>query len=140
MVEALARMTAAEVRARVGHPIIDADGHVVEPPDFWTTYMDPAYRARAPQLFVDTDGKERVRLEGKVLGGPSGLGLVGAIGARQGATSVNITYAEGRRGGFDPHARIPDMDVDGIDAVFLYPSLGLFAGAVDDPRARQAAE
>ena len=37
------------------------------------------------------------------------------------------------KGGFDPHARIPDMDVDGIDAAFLYPSIGLFAGAVDDP-------
>src|SRR5437867_608349 len=40
---------------------------------------------------------------------------------------------EGKKGGFDPHARIPDMDADGIDAAFLYPSLGLFAGAVSDP-------
>ena len=34
----------------------------------------------------------------------------------------------------DPHKRIPDMDADGIDAAFLYPSLGLFAGAIEDPR------
>jgi len=26
------------------------------------------------------------------------------------------------------------MDVDGIDAVFLYPTLGLFSGAVSDPQ------
>ena len=26
-----------------------------------------------------------------------------------------------------------EMDLDGIDAAFLYPSLALFAGAVDDP-------
>jgi hypothetical protein len=44
-----------------------------------------------------------------------------------------LKYAEGRKGGFDPHARIVDMDADGIDAAFLYPSLGLFAGAVEDP-------
>jgi hypothetical protein len=25
------------------------------------------------------------------------------------------------------------MDLDGIDAAFLYPSVGLFAGAVHDP-------
>ena len=25
------------------------------------------------------------------------------------------------------------MELDGIDAVFLYPTLGLFAGAVQDP-------
>src|SRR3989441_7530265 len=114
--------------------VIDSDGHVLEPPDFWAEYMDPAYRERAPQLFVDTDGKERLRIEGKVLGGPTGLGLVGAIGARQGAASINIKYIEGRKGGFDPHARILDMDLDGIDAAFLYPSLGLFSGAVQDPQ------
>ena len=37
-------------------------------------------------------------------------------------------YKDGRKGGFDPHARIPDMDLDGIDAAYLYPSIGLFAG------------
>jgi len=114
--------------------VIDSDGHVLEPPDFWAAYMDPAYRDRAPQLFVDTDGKERVRIEGKVLGGPTGIGFAGAIGARQGAAPMNIKYIEGRKGGFDPHARIPDMDLDGIDAAFLYPSIGLLSGAVEDPQ------
>ena len=113
--------------------VIDSDGHVLEPPDFFAQYMDPAYRDRAPQLFVDTDGKERLRIEGKVLGGPKGLGFAGAIGARQGKASTDIKYIEGRKGGFDPHARIPDMDLDGIDAAFLYPSLGLLSGAVEDP-------
>src|SRR5712691_2068753 len=114
--------------------VIDSDGHVLEPPDLWAAYMEPAYRDRAPQLFVDTDGKERVRIEGKVLGGPTGIGFAGAIGARQGAAPMNIKYIEGRKGGFDPHARIPDMDLDGIDAAFLYPSIGLLSGAVEDPQ------
>jgi predicted TIM-barrel fold metal-dependent hydrolase len=96
--------------------------------------MDPAYRERAPRLFVDHDGKERLRVEGKVLGSPKGLGLIGAIGARQGTVDdAKMKYVEGRKGGFDPHARIVDLDLDGIDAAFLYPSLGLFAGAIDDP-------
>src|SRR5439155_947038 len=115
--------------------VIDADGHVLEPVDLWDTYIDPAYRDRAPRLFVDSDGKERLRVEGKVLGSPKGLGLIGAIGARQGAVSdATMKYVEGRKGGFDPHARIVDLDVDGIDAAFLYPSLGLFAGAIEDPK------
>ena len=29
--------------------------------------------------------------------------------------------------------RIKDLDLDGIDAAFLYPSVGLFSGAIDDP-------
>ena len=88
---------------------------------------------RAPRLFVDTDGKERLRVEGRVLGGPKGFGLLGAVGARDGTVSDDMKYTEGRRGGFDPHARIADLDLDGIDAAFLYPSLGLFSGAVKDP-------
>jgi predicted TIM-barrel fold metal-dependent hydrolase len=56
------------------------------------------------------------------------MGGIGGVGARQG-----VKYEEGRPDGFDPHKRIPDMDLDGIDAAFLYPSMGLFAGAVHDP-------
>src|SRR5205823_14324446 len=32
-----------------------------------------------------------------------------------------------------PHVRMIDMAADGIDAAFLYPSLGVLAGAVEDP-------
>ena len=118
--------------------VIDADGHVLEPVDIWDKYIDPAYRDRAPRMIIDTDGKERLLVEGKVLGSQKGFGVVGAIGARQGAVADDtMKYVEGRPGGFDPHARIPDMDLDGIDAAFLYPSVGLFAGAVKDPGARR---
>ena len=62
------------------------------------------------------------------------MGGIGGVGARQGVvSSETMKYEEGRPGGFDPHKRIPDMDLDGIDAAFLYPSMGLFAGAVHDP-------
>ena len=114
--------------------VIDADGHVLEPVDLADQYMDPAFRDRGPRLFVDDSGVERLRLEGKVFGPPKGLGRLGAIGLRQGAMPETIKYEEGRKGGFDPHARIKDMDMDGIDAAFLYPSIGLFSGAIEDPR------
>src|SRR5262249_27323147 len=52
--------------------VIDADGHVLEPLDLWEKYMDPAYRDRAPRLIIDTDGKERLLIEGKILGSPKG--------------------------------------------------------------------
>ena len=45
-----------------------------------------------------------------------------------------MAYKDGKLGGFDPHKPIPDMDADGIDAAFLYPSLGLFSGAIHDPK------
>jgi predicted TIM-barrel fold metal-dependent hydrolase len=115
--------------------VIDADGHVLEPLDLWDRYIDPAFRDRAPRLVIDKDGKQRLLIEEQVLGSSKGLGVVGAIGARDGTVAeLDMTYADGRKGGFDPHARIPDMDLDGIDAAFLYPSLGLFAGAIHDPQ------
>ena len=29
--------------------IVDADGHVLEPPDLWTRDIDPKFRDRAPK-------------------------------------------------------------------------------------------
>ena len=118
--------------------VIDADGHVLEPVELFDTYIDPTYRERAPRLVVDKDGKERLLIEGAIYGSTKGLGIVGGIGARDGsvpeATEATMKYVDGRPGGFDPHARIPDMDLDGIDAAFLYPSIGLFSGAIKDPK------
>src|ERR1700755_602418 len=114
--------------------VIDSDGHILEPLTLWDDYIDPAFRERAPKVVVDTDGKQRMVIEEQVLGSRQGMGGLGGVGARQGAvSSETMKYEEGRPGGFDPHKRIPDMDLDGIDAAFLYPSVGLFAGAVHDP-------
>src|SRR5262249_57553449 len=82
----------------------------------------------------ETGGKEGVVIEGRMLGSKKGLGLLGGIGARQGDVADDtMKYVDGRKGGFDPHARIVDLDMDGIDAAFLYPSVGLFSGAIQDP-------
>ena len=120
--------------ARV-YNVIDADGHVLEPVDIWDKYIDPAYRERAPRIIVDTDGKERLQVGEQVLGSQKGFGVIGAIGSRDHEVDENtMKYIDGRKGGFDPHARIPDMDLDGIDAAFLYPSVGLFSGAIKEPK------
>ncbi len=113
--------------------VIDADGHVLEPFSSWKEYLEPAFRDRAPEMVIDESGKERLTVEGKLLGNPRGIGSLGAVGVRQGTVKADsLKFAKGRQGGFDPHARIIDMDLDGIDAAFLYPSVGLFAGAVED--------
>jgi len=120
--------------------VIDADGHILEPLDIWDNYMDPKYRDRAPRLVLENEsGKEKLEVEGQLLGSQQGMGGIGGVGARQGkVNSAEMKYEEGMPGGFDPHKRIPDMDLDGIDAAFLYPSMGLFAGAVHDPNLASA--
>src|SRR5262249_61362515 len=94
------------------YEIIDADGHVLEPVDLWDKYIDPGFRDRAPRIIVDTDGKERLLVEGKVLGSPKGFGVIGAIGARQGAIDQGtMKYVDGRRGGVGAPGRIPEVDL-----------------------------
>ena len=115
--------------------VVDADGHILEPLNLWLDYIDPAYRDRAPRLVTNANGKQQLQIDTMMAGSAErGLGAIGAIGARDGHVIADgFEYSQGRAGGFDPHKRIPDMDMDGIDAAFLYPSIGLFVGGVVDP-------
>jgi uncharacterized protein len=115
--------------------VVDADGHILEPLNLWTDYIDPAYRDRAPRLVTNNNGRQQLQVDTALLGSAErGLGAIGAIGARDGHVIADgFEYSQGRAGGFDPHKRIPDMDMDGIDAAFLYPSIGLFVGGIQDP-------
>lgn len=122
--------------------VIDADGHVLEPSDMWLNYIDPKFRDRAPQLVTDEKGNEFFRAGDQPLtkGGSMGegerprkLGTLGGI-TLQGAPELRErSYGDSEEGGHNPHVRIKDMDADGIDAAFLYPTLGLMLGAIKDP-------
>ena len=39
-------------------PVVDADGHIFEPPDLWQKYIDPQYRDRAVRIDHDEKGWE----------------------------------------------------------------------------------
>src|SRR5439155_27116573 len=62
--------------------VIDADAHVLEPPDVWQRYIDPAYRARAIRVRRGTDGRDLLEIDGRpaslttpeMLGGFGGMG------------------------------------------------------------------
>jgi hypothetical protein len=80
----------------LAYKIIDADGHVLERFSLWEEYMDPAFRDRRPRMVIDENGKERIGVEGKLLGNPRGIGSLGAVGVRQGAVKPDAQkYAEG---------------------------------------------
>jgi hypothetical protein len=92
----------------------------------WDDYIDPAFRECRPRFIIDDNGKGRLSIEGTLLGNPRGIGSLGSVGVREGEVKLDSRkYADGRKGGFDPRARIADMEPDGIGAAFLYPSLGL---------------
>ena len=61
---------------------VDADGHVLEPPDLWEKYLEPKYRDRALRVCVGDDGYEYLEIDGKraKLTRPGALGMMGGMG------------------------------------------------------------
>ncbi len=126
------------------YQVIDSDAHVLEPGDLWSRYMEHAFRDHAPQVTVLDGGKEVFRVEP---GYEVPVGTLfddtkasfGGVGMRDGKMPEGNSYYDGRPGGFDPIKRVPDMDAEGIDVAFLYPSLGLLVGAISDPQLATAA-
>lgn len=106
--------------------LISSDSHVSEPPDLWVERLDLKYRERAPRLILNPDGQEGAYFiyEGYP---PHNL----AIGLGAGRTPEELaaflktgTYADARPGGWDPAQRLPDMELDGVEAEVLYTTLG----------------
>ena len=110
----------------VQYRLISADSHVNEPPDLWVTRVDKQYRERAPQLINPPGGKEGAyfHYEGYAPH-PIGIGFGAGKTPEELKTFLSQgTYADARPGGWDPAARLPDREIDGVDAEVLYTTLG----------------
>jgi len=101
--------------------LVDADSHTLEPPHIWTTWLPKRFHDRAPRLVKDSEGGDAWQFEP---GKPAmEIGLVTTPGRRyEDIKWRGYTYDTIRRSCFDAKARIEDMDFDGVDACFLYPS------------------
>jgi hypothetical protein len=44
---------------------IDADGHILEPPDLWEQYLEPKFRDRALRIVRDPEGLEELEVDGR---------------------------------------------------------------------------
>ena len=92
------------------NPVRDSDGRVVEVQDIWSEYLEEEYQPRRPRMVRNQWGHYQLMLED----GFYGKGRID--GGAQFDTFDHITGA----GGFDPYARLKDMDKEGIDVAVLY--------------------
>lgn len=121
--------------ARNGFKILDCDLHVCEPIDLWQRYMSRAYRDDAPvgrplehRPFHDLNMLHR----GETY---SPYGRFDSTIEDEEAGFVHLARRHGRyeqfcefqRRGWGPDTQIEAMDVEGIDAAVLFPSLALTA-------------
>ena len=105
-------------------PVIDADGHVTEPPTVWAEYVEEAYRGRAPRPALDEHGHPCQVVGDRIAMRDALLLTLGPERSFSGYTP--------RAGGFDPAARLVDLDSEGIDIAVLYPSIGLYFSDTQD--------
>jgi predicted TIM-barrel fold metal-dependent hydrolase len=109
---------------------VDADGHVLEAPDLWATYLEPRYRERALRLRRDAQGLEYLEIDGtpsKVVRGGM-LGMLGGMGRTIADVlpSPEHTYVQGASfGAMNAGERVQRLDQEGLAAAFLYPTLGV---------------
>lgn len=134
------------VAGRISHGgAVDADGHILEPPDLWETYIDPAFRDRALRIRVDEHGLEELEIDGRRSqmsrrGFPATLGAMGAPDLPDIQKNPQRTYlSESPYGAMDPTERLALLDAEGLDAVILYTTVGLLWEAeLEDPELSQA--
>lgn len=103
-----------------GYRLISADGHYVEPGDIFTS--------RVPSKFVDLVPRIESFDEGDAwLGGmwpsPFPFGWFSCAGRKPEDLHHWMRWDEVRPGGYDPVARLSEMDADGVDAEVLFPGL-----------------
>jgi predicted TIM-barrel fold metal-dependent hydrolase len=107
----------------IDYPIVDADAHVNEPPDLWQERVPAKWNDRAPRVLHTDEGDFWSFEEGKRQR-PVGLTATAGLSFVQFRPS-GLTYESMRAGSFDTKARLADLDVDGIYAQVLYPSVTL---------------
>jgi len=119
------------------YKIVDADAHMLEIPKLLAERLDRQFRDRAPRIVKDLNGqkgeffvvdKQSVRV--------SGAFATGVVFDEKYKESVGIEDA--LPGGYDPAARLKDMELDGVECAALYPTFSFTFFWLDDAKFHEA--
>jgi predicted TIM-barrel fold metal-dependent hydrolase len=136
--------------ARDGYRIFDADTHIIEPVEAVEAYLGSADRAKIAALGSQVErapgrgGMSRYRVGkrpdlNRRLGSRERVDLQASVerAVRDGGTPWDVRWQgppfPSDRVSFDPHARVKDMDLEGVDVNMILPSGGIpaFCGFED---------
>jgi predicted TIM-barrel fold metal-dependent hydrolase len=99
--------------------LISGDGHVNEPPGLWVDRVPAAMRDRAPRIERFEQGDAWV-IEG--VADPINFGMNACAGLPPEEMKGWMRFEDIRKGGYEPAARLDEMDADGVDAEVLFPT------------------
>jgi predicted TIM-barrel fold metal-dependent hydrolase len=115
---------------RKSFAVFDSDSHVVEPRELWERYLEPEYRVAGKLALWREEGKFGcyLKINGEVFRDTENLNIPNHAIWRPGMTweavgelDPNVRHPM-NEAGWNPQARLRDMDAMGVDQAFLYPT------------------
>lgn len=125
----------------VRYTVISVDDHVVEPAHLFETYLPPSLRADGPRIVRAANGAEVWEFDGQIF---SQVGMNAVAGRRPDTVELEpFRFDQMRPGCYDVHARVKDMDINGVWAMLNFPSMitgfcGRVFGFASDPEVGKA--
>jgi predicted TIM-barrel fold metal-dependent hydrolase len=108
--------------------IVSVDDHIVEPPTMWDQHLSVQHKAIKPEMRQDESGADYWVFEGRRTGGIGLNAVAGRVKEEYGCEPSSL--AEMRPGAYDIHARIGDMNANGILASLNFPTVVTFDGGL----------
>ncbi len=97
---------------QVINTIISVDDHLIEPPDMFEGRLPSKLADRAPRVIDTEDGSQAWLYEGSTY---PNVGLNAVVGRPKDQWSMDpARFDEMRKGCWDIHARLADMDINGV--------------------------
>ena len=106
--------------------LVSVDDHVVEPPDMFERHVPAAFRDQAPRVVRTAQGDDVWQYEGQLR---PNVGLNAVAGRPPEEYGFEPTsFSQMRRGCYDVHERVRDMNANGVLASMCFGSFPSFCG------------
>jgi len=106
--------------------LVSVDDHICEPGDMWDGRLPAKWKERAPRLVRKPDGSDVWVFEGQQLPNVGLNAVAGRPPEEYGMEPTSIDQL--REGCYDVHARIGDMNANGVLGSVCFPSVPGFTG------------
>jgi predicted TIM-barrel fold metal-dependent hydrolase len=104
-------------------PIIDADSHVTEPADVWTSRVEKRFSSSVPHVVRDSEGRDVWLLNGTLI---KTVGATAPAGWPSFPLDFPRTFEDCHPASYDAKERVRYLDKAGIWAQVLYPNVAGF--------------
>jgi predicted TIM-barrel fold metal-dependent hydrolase len=105
--------------------LVSIDDHMIEPPDMYKNHLPAKWLDQAPKVIRNSAGVDEWTFQGESTATP--FGMAATVGWPKEEWGFNPgSFSELRPGTWDVHARVRDMDVNGVLGSMCFPTMAGF--------------